>query len=355
VSAILKQCLIVLAFFVALYAAVFAVTILIYPFPKQSGGLDTATAPRTIFTTEPKYVFLDRAPLRSEGPKLILLGASNVVAGFKLRELQPLLPDMVVNNLAIGGSNVTEMREVVSLVREEQGAAESQHTLYVIGLWYGMFVENEVHWNTPDRHAGDTDIDIERYRYGFYRRTAAGPVAVLPPRFLDYGVIAIQPYLALDRFVRDASDFLSNRPPPLTDRERNAMVLTEDEKSRLMSTWTRYMGRPGPVGDQQFGELEQTVGDIVASGARVILVTLPLPKWHEESSPYQQSYLEKRDRMLDRLAGRPGVSILSLEDLCANADFQDEVHPKPSVSHLWSERLASFISSHGPASASSAP
>lgn len=354
-GAILKQSLIVLAFFIALHAVVLAVTILIYPFPKQAGGLDTSSAPRTIFTTEPKYVFLDRAPLRSEGQKLILLGASNMVAGFKLKELQPLLPDMVVHNLAIGGSNVTEMREVVSLIREEQSAVASRHTLYVIGLWYGMFVENERHWNTSDRHAGDTDIDIERYRYGFYRRTATGPVAVLPPRFLDYGVLAIQPYLALDRFVRDVTDFLSGRPPPLTDAERNAMVLTDDQRARLMSTWTRYMGQPAPVGDEQFDDLERMVDEILASGGSVILVTLPLPKWHEQGSPYQASYLEKRDRLLDRLSRRAGVSILSLENLDADADFQDEVHPKPAVSHLWSERLASFISAQGLASASSVP
>ena len=34
-------------------------------------------------------------------------------------------------------------------------------------------------WNTPDRHQGDTDLDIERYRYGFYRRTEQGSQAAI--------------------------------------------------------------------------------------------------------------------------------------------------------------------------------
>ncbi|HUN45176.1 MAG TPA: hypothetical protein VMU85_01590 [Stellaceae bacterium] len=352
-GAILKQCLVTLGFLAGLHLAILGGTLLLYPFPVQKGGLDTASAPDTLFTTEPKYVFLDRAPLRSDKRQLILLGASNVVAGFKLRELQPLLPDMVVHNLAIGGSNVTEMREVVSLVQDELDPAARRRTIYVIGLWYGMFVANENHWATPDRHAGDTDIDIERYRYGFYRRTAEGPVAVVPTRFLDYALVAIQPYLALDRFARDAQDFLTHRPPPLTDEQRNAASLSDEEKTRLLANWTKYMGVPGPIADQQFEELARTVDDILASGSKVILVALPLPQWHERQSPYQASYVEKKNRLLARLATRPGVAILSLEDLDADPNFQDEVHPKPRVSHLWAERLANVVAAQGPASASS--
>ena len=125
--------------------------------------------------TEPKYV-LNRAALRSPNEKIVFLGASNVGIGFKPQFIQPFLSSAVIHNLAIGGSNVTQLAQVHELIDEVQNAVARRHTIYVIGIWQGLFVANEMRWFTQDRVGGDTDLDIERYRYGFWRRSAAGPI-----------------------------------------------------------------------------------------------------------------------------------------------------------------------------------
>ena len=100
-----------------------------------------------------------------------------MLAGFRPARLQQLVPQATVHNLAIGGANMTEVRQMVDLVLEVQSPAAQRRNLFVIGAWYGLFADDRARWYTPDRHPGDTDLDIERYRYGFYRRTADGPVA----------------------------------------------------------------------------------------------------------------------------------------------------------------------------------
>ena len=184
-KAILRQSGLLLIALAAIYGALLAVTLVVVPRPDEAAGLDTATAGQTLFMTEPKYIYLNRRQLRSEVPQVVLLGASNVVVGLRQPEVASLVKGATVHNLAIGGANMTEVQQVFDLVHEMQSPAGRHRTVYVVGIWYGMFFENRQHWYTPDRHPGDTDIDIERLRYGFCRRGASGVVSVLPPAYLD--------------------------------------------------------------------------------------------------------------------------------------------------------------------------
>jgi hypothetical protein len=238
----------------------------------------------------------------------------------------------------------------VDLVREVQSPAARQHDSYVIGLWYGLFADDKARWFTRDRHAGDTDIDIEKYRYGFYRRTDSGPVPLLPPRYLDTGALMIHPYLVMDRATRDATqslrDLLSGKPAKTTDDQRNAVVISVPEQQKYLAYWHDYMGSTNTLTDAPFNTLQRTVDAILADGGQVVLVDLPIPAWHSQGSALYADYRNRVDRLLDRDQTRAGVSVLRMGDANNDADYVDEVHPKPRIAPLWAQRLAASLNAH---------
>jgi hypothetical protein len=333
----------------ALYGALLALACLFVPRDPPSRRIDTSRAAETLYLTEPKYVFMARPRLQSETPKVLLLGASNTMAGFKQRELQPLLPAVEVHNLAVGGANLREVRQVAELVREVQSPQARRRTSYVVGLWYGLFASDAARWNTVDRHAGDTDIDIERYRYGFYRRTADGAQPLLPPRYLGAAETLILPYLALDRLARDLTVSLraqlSGKAPKLTDEQRNARVIGIDEQQKYLAFWRGYMGQEPRLSEQQLEQLRALVDTLVADGSRVVLVDLPIPSWHAQGAALAADYREQARQLAPLYSALPGVTWLSMTDSDDNDDqhFSDEVHPKPRVSPRWAARLAEVL------------
>jgi len=344
---ILKQTAWLLASVAFLYVAILAVTLVLVPMHHQEGGLETHQAARTLYMTEPKYFFLARTALRADVDRLILLGASNAMAGFHLDELQPLVPNLQVNNLAVSGSNVTQMRQAYELIRDVRAPNAARHTTYVLGIWQGVFVPDALKWNTPDRHAGETDLDIERFRYGFYRRGAGGPVQVLPSADLELGLVLIHPYLALDKLARKVTDDLRARflkmKPAITDAERNAIEISPEEKTRYIAFWQSQFGNATTIPKEQFEVLTALVDDILAGGDSVVVADLPIPSWLASGLPVNRSYNALKTEWLAQMSGRKGFSFLEMQDAFGDNEFVDEVHPKPRVTQYWSARLAKAI------------
>ena len=349
--AILRQILFVLIALGGIYALLLAVSYLLVPPANRGGGLDSSLAASTIFMTDPKYVFLNRAALRPDAPRIVFVGASNTAVGFKQREVQALLPNAEVDNLSVGGSNMTQIAQIVDLVQDLQSSAARHRTTFVIGMWYGTFAQDRFRWDTPDRHAGDTDIDIERYRYGFYRRGENGPKQVLPSEDLPLGVALIHPYLVFDELSRRASkelrDRLFGRAASRTDAERDASVVSAADQEAALKYWRGQMHSDGPIAEEQFSVLRNLTDRILAQGSRVVLVDLPIPRWHAERSPLYEDYLRHKQMLLSDLGGRDGFAYLEMTDLNGDLEFSDEVHPKPRVTPQWAARVAGIIGAVG--------
>jgi len=330
----------------ALYAALLVITLVAVPLARgDAGPLDASRAASSLYLTEPKYVFMERGRLNTPTDKVLVLGASNSLVGFKQAELQRLLPDREVHNISVGGSNITQLGQIVELVREVQTPAARRHDTYVLGLWYGVFASDQARWYTPDRHAGDTDIDIERYRYGFFRRGESGAVPLLPPRFLSSGAALIHPYLVADQLARDVTqslrERLSGKPHKLTDQERNARVVSDAERQQYLAFWRNYMGSVDSLSDAPFARLRRTVDAIRADGGKVVLVDMPIPRWHAQGSTLHADYERRMAQLLPELEALDGVAVLRLSG-DDDDDFSDEVHPKPRVTPRWAEELAAL-------------
>ncbi|HEY2464403.1 MAG TPA: hypothetical protein VGI32_10095 [Steroidobacteraceae bacterium] len=345
--AILKQALYLSIALVGIYAVLLAMSYALVPAMDERLGLNSSLAEDSIFTTDPKYVFLNRAAVRPDASRIVFVGASNTAVGFKQREVQQLLPASEVDNLSVGGSNMTQVAQIVELVQDLQDPAARRRTTFVIGMWYGMFVQDGYRWATPDRHKGDTDIDIERYRYGFYRRSDTGPRQVLPSDELSLGVMLIHPYLVFDELSRLASrgfrERLSGKPPRRTDAERNASIVSEADRVLALNYWREQMHSDGPIAEEQFLVLRDLVTRILAQGSKAVLVDLPIPHWHAERSPFYTDYLQRKKTLLSALQGKPGFSYLEMAEQNDDLDFSDEVHPKPRVTPLWARQVAALL------------
>ena len=347
--AILKQALYLSIAVIGIYAALLALSYALVPTVNDRYGLDSSRADESIFTTDPKYVFLNRAAVRPDARRIVFVGASNTAFGFKQREIQLLMPSAEVDNLSVGGSNMTQVAQIVELVQDLQSPAARRRTTFVIGKWYGMFVPDRFRWDTPDRHKGETDIDIERYRYGFYRRGDDGPQQVRPSNSLSLGITLIRPYLVFDDLSRAASkglrERLSGKPPRRTDAERNASIVAEKDRVTALQYWREQMHSDGPLAEEQFSVLRSLVDKILEQGSNAVVVDLPIPRWHSERSPFYASYLNRRQALLSDLQGKPGFSYLEMADRNDDLDFSDEVHPKPRVTQLWAAQIAALLQS----------
>jgi hypothetical protein len=295
--------------------------------------------------TESKYLYFNRASLAVNRTNILLVGGSNIGAGFLLTALDGQIQSAAaIHNLGLGGANVTEMGQVTDLVFAAQSEPVRRRDIFVVGIWYGLFGENRLHWYTPDRVPGDTDLDIERYRYGLERRTLQGPVDFVPPTYRDAAVVAIYPLLFLDKASRGAFRWISPAHAQ-TAEELDAYAVSQQEKDRYLKYWRTMMGPARPSSfDEQFAALDKICDRVLAQGARLLLVDLPLPRWHKTASPYQAIYETRAHQLFDRLSGRSGFGFLDMDHLDNDADFYDEVHPKPRTAAIWADRLAVTLS-----------
>jgi hypothetical protein len=328
-----------------LYLVVLGAALAIAPPPDRREVVNTQAAASTIFTTEPKYLYFNRTPLAVNRTNIVLVGGSNIGTGFPLSALdRQIQSDAAIHNLGLGGANVTEMAQVTDLVYDAQSEPVRSRDIFVVGIWYGLFGEDRLHWHTADRVPGDTDLDIERYRYGLERRTLQGPVDFVPPAYRNAAVVAVYPLLFLDKVSRSAFRWISPVHAQ-TAEELDAYIVSQQEKDHYLKYWRTMMGPTQPSSfDEQFAVLDKICDRVLAQGGRLLLVDLPLPRWHKTASPYQAIYETRAHQLFDRLSGRPGFGFLDMGDLDNDADFYDEVHPKPRAAAIWVNRLAAALS-----------
>jgi hypothetical protein len=347
VKYILRQTALTALSFALLYGAAIGLAFVFGPpSPPRAGWLDAWNADGTLYLTSPKYAFLGRDVLNVPDQKILLIGASNTGAGFSRGLVNALVPCAKVSSLAVGRSNITEVRQMIDLVHEVQNEAARKSNTFVIGVWFGMLVDDETFWTGTEREPGDTDIDIERYRYGFYRRTAAGPAPVLPPKWLHLEVTLIRPYLLLEKVARDLTARLRQelfvRKPNLTDADREAIVMSQEDKAAALAFWRQTIGRS--ISQAQIDLLRNSIEGLLRSGEKVVIVDLPIPAWHRNASPYYAEYAQAmQSEIFDHFANRPGFAVLHMNDLDGDLDYSDEVHPKPHLARIWAARLADVL------------
>jgi hypothetical protein len=304
------------------YAAALGVSLLAYPPTEGGDTLDTGNAWATIYHSEPRAVVLGRAPLGLPGRQIALLGASNVEVPFPTAALRPLLPGWRIP------------------------PAQRSDLTVVIGIWYGLFIADERRWK-----GRLTDIEVEGLRYGIYRRSEAGLLPVMAPSWLDYASFALRPLLAVEVALKNRLGRWRQRIGS-GPRDLNAPPLNATEREDALRFWAEQVGTPGGrLDDAQFARLLGMVRRLSGAGTRMILLDLPLPSWHRAQSPSFADYEQRKRPWLSSATALPGVTYRNLQALGDDADFYDEVHPRPPAREKWVRSLAEILNERPAASA----
>ena len=341
---ILRQSALTLVFTAGLYATLLALSFVVAPPVARKGWMDVWNMDASLFTTAPKFAYLGRDELDTMEPKVLLIGASNTGAGLRQGDVQALVPCAKVSNLALGGANISEMRELVDLIDKARSQDARRSDTIVLGIWYGMFVDSGQNWPAQN---GDTDLTIERYRYGFERRTETGPVAVLPPGWLHTGVTLIRPYLLLEKIARSVTSpmryGLFGKPPAVTEADKEKEGLSAEGRTNAIAWWRWIMGPRDVISAGQVDVLRHLIEELLDARKTVVLVDMPIPTWHRDRSPWTPSYAGALQDTVARFTGRPHFVFVDTHDLGADDNFTDEVHPKPHLARELAARVAATL------------
>lgn len=352
---ILKQLLWLLLAFGGVYGLLY-LTATVF-FSPTGDVFDTQGAKQTVYRTEPKMVVLARKPLTRKGPKIIVTGGSSAREGFRPQRLQPLVPGYTVHNIAVGGTKIRWLEQVVDLIYESLPAEDVSRSIVVAAIWYAHFIDPQPPWRQ-----NATPIEAEKLRFGLYRQTPQGIFPLLPPRYLQVAADLLKPWLLIDYVFKDTiSDFKMKAWTELAKtyhRLRGGSVSTQAVAS-APATDDSDQTRLDPIPDgldmyalpkappehlnEQLAKLEELARQVSRQGARMLVVDLPIPRWHAQRSGYFQDYQREKGAVLDRIAQLPGIGYLDLQDMDATDDFLDYAHPSPQSVNKWCQRLAVAI------------
>lgn len=295
-------------------------------------------------------MFYDKA-LNREGEKLVLIGASNVREGFPVPLVQRALPSATVFSMTVGGGNVTSMRNIVELALDRHHGSDARSFTFVYGIWFGTFLSE-----ATGRKTGFIPyVENERLRFGLYKKTDNGIVPTVPPEYMPAIGILLRPCRMISDFVdRVRAWFFNNivsmklfsrnvEPEQTGDAYRNAIVLSEAQRKAAMDNWNYVMGGSGRLEDEQFSALVDLARLISGRGARLVLMELPMPRWHQEASAYFRDYQTRKTKFLAALGKIPNVYLGNMQDLNESGSFYDSAHPKPKATQTWVDRLVGYL------------
>ncbi len=324
-------------------------TAAVWSYARKDRVVDAAKGQETIFQTEARVVVY-KTPIIAEcssKPQVIILGSSNANLGFRPEELQPLIGDVGVHNLAIGGQNMRSLRQIVDLIHRQVPKSNRRNLTFVAAIWYGSLVDDKRRW--PQ---GMTDVDLELLRYGLFQKSNLGAVQpVVPDKLLASAFVATWPIMVpRAAYAETARKLVPNKLPPGVPQPwhppakvRDSVIVSPEQKLDQVGSYCNYMG---PVAEQTDGGLQQLVDlaeCISSKGGKLVVLDLPLPTWHSQASMPFEDYERRKKPFVEKLQSIPHVVYSSLQTGFSDDDFFDGVHPRPRATLTLSKRAAEPI------------
>jgi hypothetical protein len=120
--------------------------------------------------------------------------------------------------------------------------------------------------------------------------------------------------------------------------------LTKEDKDWLLEIYlNERKGEDLKLGNKGFEELLRLCQDAKEWGGTIVLVDMPLPKWHMDKSAFFKDYQIRKISYIHKAIQLGNVHYLSLQygdGLTDEANFNDATHPKDdNVSALWCQSL----------------
>jgi len=296
----------------------------------------------SIFKTQGTQVVLGSWKKPASGQKIFLLGASDVGTSFNPDVLKRLFPHYAVFNLLGGSANVTYMQDAFNIAQIMEQSLKGSYV--IVGIWYGSFCADNKRW--PQ---GMTDVRGAALRYGLYKFDGNRIELVIDRKWMPWAVSLLRPFLFCEGILGEASgkyedfwDFVRNGFKANILNNPNA----SDQKYRQAAI-NAYAGRFGHVDEFSFDEqgrkLKELCQAILASGAKLIVVDMPLPQWHRDGSVVNQQYVVKKSQYIGEILKLPGVKYLDFSSQLPDSYFVDGVHSTEAGAWQMSGKLSEVI------------
>jgi hypothetical protein len=324
-----------------IYGIIFLYTLSVYH--SSNGLIDTADS--SIYGTEPKYLIIRLKQGMNRIPKMLLIGASNIQAGLRPNELQTYFPTFEIHNLAIGSSNVTQIKQIVDLVQE--AIPNDVPVVFVLGIWYGLFIDNELKWKGKP-----TSIETEMLRFGLYEKSEMGLQPTLSIRQANSVIHFLHPFILISKTFLEFKTWLFNFQEKLIKIflkqefsisvfiSKEKVVFDEQAQQDALTGWKQYFNSSSStLFHEQFEVLVELSKIFKQSHNRLIIVDLPIPTWHMEGSEQFKKYQQVKINYLKDICNLEQVKYVNLQHMSNNDAFYDSTHPLPSVSKLWSQQF----------------
>jgi hypothetical protein len=249
--------------------------------------------------------------------------------GFRPLEIKDLLDGIEVDNISIGGSNMTAVEEIVNMAYENMPREEWPRTTFALGIFYQLFV--------PDAsmfHNGVTALEDQGLTLGRYERDSTGAHPTIPDRWRPAFSYSMRPLL-FSRWLKDV--FLHPR------RDYNTFTLTSEMRKEELDHERTVAGRYEESFPLQFTKLDHVARMISSRGGRLVLMELPVPSWIQAGVPACSFYRAEEDRQIRELLKIPGVTYGSMAEGFSDDEFYDQFHPRPRTTVRWARKAAAII------------
>jgi hypothetical protein len=323
-------------------------------FPASSNSIiDAGESGKTIYMDNYKYIALGIPRLALSSEKgMFLIGSSNVREGFRPKELQPLFSDYEVHNLAVGGSNITQVNQEVRLLVRLLPEEIIKKSVFIVGVWYGIFVDDQTRWKGEY-----TNLAAEAVRSGLYKIDRGLLIPKISTKFFPYCITLLRPVLFFHAPVYKITAFIDNTKAFMHYLIRNKEFrfslysnnsvkekINEPYKQNALKFFHDYMGtKDDSLKEEQFEELLELCDFINDNGAKLVIVDIPLPSWHSERSGHYSYYQRKKAFYIDRMLKCTNVQYINMQEIAVDSDFYDSAHPNPGITKEWSKLLKQLL------------
>ena len=354
------------------YGLMVVVSGLILPWRPAHFDTHSVTTSQPGWGNEARYFVLNQHLFAGHRNRIVILGASNMRDPFRPALMERRLPSWSVANASLSGAGIGELGDAVDLYYLEKGSGTEGRTVFVLGLNYIQFLPS------PYVNGVENPLATEAMRGGLRGREDGRLVARLPRGLEDgaetlyrpqaivaslprraFSLVFVNPHLpllkdAVDRFRPD--DPLAQWTEFIGEQgDLNTVTVPEAFRPALTAQRLAAAGGDRPLSADGFEQLSRIIARIRANGDEVVIVELPLPRWHAEGARVTEaSFSAGLTGVLQRSQGDPGVARVSLREFDADENFFDSAHPKPRLWPVFSARLAELLAT-SPAVMTDAP
>ncbi|CAM3178216.1 hypothetical protein SPAN111604_08670 [Sphingomonas antarctica] len=342
-----------------IYAGFIALSAAVMPWSQARFDTDVASTSQPFWTSETRYLVINKAMFRRPANRVIILGASNTREAFRPALVEAGLSGWEVSVAGFGSANMSELSDAADLIYGELGSQRRDKRIFVIGTHYLAFIPSNQIWpGVPN------PVAVDAQRAGLFTRERGALVPAYPVAVERAIEAALRPQAMLAHVPRLLGQTLFDNPafPQLqtlgdkyrgnspaaqwgknieSARDLNQLTVTPAVAKFLLAERVRGFGGDHALEADQFMALDRLITKIRAHGDAVIVVDLAIPRWHSEGVPLATaSYRAGIGWVRARHAADSSVDYLSLHDLDDSDNFFDSTHTKPRMWKVWSDRLA---------------